>query len=589
MKLKPFLSKFLLISTLLPLFALAQQPTSTSPSLGGPESVARNSRSQPIIGTHGMVVSDDSIASEWGAQILRAGGNAMDAAVGTAFMLSVTRPHYAALGGGGFMIFCPQTSPEEEKKPCTALDFRETAPKAAHPNLYISEGKANTKLAQNGALASATPGIPAGLLEALARHGSLSRQKVLSKPIQIALQGFPFTSHEEVAAYSRWSAMNPEAKKQFGCKNNLPCPPGTIIKQRDLAQVLKYIARDGRRGFYEGEVARKIIRGLRDDHGILTLEDLREYKPQWRDPIITNFQGQELILMPPPSSGGIILTQLLKFASFAEDEGNFKLGFGSVPSLHAIIHGMSLAFADRAHFLGDPDFIKTDWKRLLEESYLKKRWKNFDSKKAKLPEKAGELEVNEPQHTTHLSVIDRHGNAVSMTLTVNNNYGSGFIPPGTGVVMNDEMDDFSAQPGTPNQFGLTGDQANAIESKKRPLSSMTPVILRDQNGEVRVVIGAAGGPRIVTSVFLSLVNRLSFRMSLQDALAAPRIHHQWVPQQVNLERFGFPYETRESLTQLGYTIHEVTSLAKVHALEKLQDGRVTGAADPRGEGASVAE
>ena len=565
---------------------LSQDP---SASLGGPESVASFSRSQPVVSTRGMVVSDDPIASEWGAELLRQGGNAMDAAVGTAFMLSVTRPHYAALGGGGFMIYCPHPSQGGTRPPCAALDFRETAPQAAHPELFIRNGKLNTHLAQNGALASATPGIPAGLLTSLKRFGTLSRQKILSQPIQVAQNGFRFTFHEEVAAYKRWHAMNPAAKKIFGCPDQLPCPPGTVIQQKDLAKVLQSLSREGSRGFYEGEVAQKIIQGIRSAGGILSLKDLKEYEPKWRTPMVTPFKDQEIISMPPPSSGGVILAQLLKYAALAEQQGQFQSGFGSTASLHAFIHSMSLAFADRAHFLGDPDFVSTHWEHLIEDSYLKNRWKTFNPKKAKLPQHAGEIEQAEPQHTTHLSVMDRLGNAVSMTLTVNNNYGSGFVPPGTGIVMNDEMDDFSANPGAPNQFGLIGEQANRIESKKRPLSSMTPTIVRDEQGEVRIIIGGAGGPRIVTSVFLSLMNRMIFGMSIQDALAAPRIHHQWIPKKVDFERFGFAHEIKQALHQKGYEMNEVTSLAKVHALERLKNGRITGAADPRGEGASASE
>ena len=488
------------------------------------------------------------------------------------------------------MIYCPAPSTGSSLKPtCAALDFREMAPQAAHPHLFVRNGQTHTRLAQDGALASATPGIPAGLLSALERFGTMNRQKLLKQPIEVAQKGFKFTSHEEAAASMRWKAMNPAAKKIFGCQDQLPCPPGTLIRQKDLAQVLRQISKHGRRGFYEGEVANKLVQGIQSAGGILTREDFKEYKPQWRTPITTTFHGLEVISMPPPSSGGIILTQLLKYASFAEQEGRFQFGFGSASTLHAIIHAMSLAFADRAQFLGDPDFVKAPWEPLLADSYLKERWRTFQPKRAQLPPQAGQIERNEPQHTTHLSVIDRQGNAVSMTLTVNNNYGSGFVPPGTGVVMNDEMDDFSANPGTPNQFGLIGEQANQIESKKRPLSSMTPTLVRDSHGEVRMAIGGAGGPRIVTSVFLSLLNRISFEMSLQDALAAPRIHHQWIPQTVHLEKFGFAYEVRKSLSEKGYSIQEVTSLAKVHALEKLNNGRITGAADPRGEGASVAE
>jgi gamma-glutamyltranspeptidase/glutathione hydrolase len=551
------------------------------------------SRYQPFMGTRGMVVSDDREASSWGAEILRQGGNAIDAAVATAFALAVTRPHYAALGGGGFLIFCPKPT-EKGGSPCQAIDYREQAPKAAHRDLYIRNGKGDTHLSQNGALASGIPGVPAGLLLALEKYGTLSRQKILRRPIELAKKGYEFTSYAENAAHERWPFMNEAAKQIFGCSPNqkipkTPCATGTVIRQPDLAQVLMTISKQGTQGFYEGPVAKKITHEIKSAGGILTLEDLRSYRPKLRDVIQGKFKGHEVISMPPPSSGGAILIQLLGYVQRADQAEIFKDGFESANSIHAIAHAMSLAFADRAQYFGDPDFVQVPLTSLISPQYLDQQWKTFQLNKASLPAHAGTLPKPEPQHTTHFSVIDRFGNAVSVTTTVNDDFGSGFVPSGTGIVMNNQMDDFSIEPGVPNLFGLVGAESNAVAASKRPLSSMSPTIIRDNKGNTQIVIGAAGGPRIITSVFLSLLNRLRFGMSLTDAVAAPRFHQQWKPTSLRMERFGFSSETKSALLKKGYQLEEVDSLGKVHALERLPNGRTIGVADFRGEGAAIAE
>lgn len=564
-------------------------------ALRGPESVAEGSRYQTIVGTRGMVVSDDPIASEWGAEILRRGGNSVDAAVATAFALSVTRPHYAALGGGGFMIFCP--APTSSSTPeCKTLDFREKAPAAATRDLFIRNGQAETQLSRDGALASAVPGIPAGLIKAIDTWGSKKRQVLLEHPIQIAENGFHFTSHLEVAAAQRWEAMNTASQKIFGCpkksKSNLPltlapCPPGSLIQQKDLARVLREISRRGKTGFYEGWVAQKLVRGLREAGGILTEADLKSYEPKNRNPILSEFQELQVVSMPPPSSGGIILSQLLKYAEQAQRTGLFRQGFDSPETIHAMAHGMALSFRDRAHYLGDPDSVQLpDF--LLSPDYLKRQWETFNPNQASLIKEEPSLDEKHPQ-TTHLTTLDANGNAVSMTLTINDNFGSAFTPPGTGVVMNNQMDDFNIKTGVPNIYGLVGKEANAVGPGKRPLSSMTPTIIREKSGQVRLIIGAAGGPRIITSVYLSILNRFLFNMSLRDAVAAPRFHQQWVPKELLIERNSFSAGDAERLKTLGYSIEEVWSLGKVHALERLPNGRSSGAPDPRGEGAAVAE
>ena len=572
-----------------PVLSSPSNTPSNAPSntLGGPESVS-DSRYQIHLGTRGMVVSDDQEASQWGAEILRRGGNAIDAAVATSFALAVTRPHYASIGGGGFLLYCPHPK-NNAPASCQAIDYREKAPSRASHDMYLRDGKANTDLSQNGALASGVPGVPAGLLLALEKYGSLSRKVLLSRPISLAKQGYVFSTHSEEAAAQRWSAMNAEAKKIFGCLKSskiVPCPTGAMIHQPDLAKTLELISHFGAKGFYEGPLAKKIVNGIQDAGGILSLDDLSAYRPQLRTPLKGSFQGLEIVAMPPPSSGGAIVLQLLGYAERADRDGAFQNGFDSANMIHAVTHGMALAFSDRAHYFGDPDFVPLPLDKLLSPSYLDQQWKTFKMNHAALPE--GQSKVKEPMHTTHFSVIDREGNAVAITTTINDNFGSGFVPPGTGIVMNNQMDDFSVQPGVPNLFGLVGNEANSIQPGKRPLSSMSPTIVRDKKGNNLIVIGAAGGPRIITSVFLSLLNRLRFGMSLQDAVAAPRFHQQWTPTSVDVERMGFSPETRAILEKKGYSLNEVPTLGKVHALERLPNGRTSGAPDPRGEGVAVA-
>ncbi len=536
-----------------------------------------------------MVASDDPLASEWGAQTLRKGGNAIDAAVATAFTLAVTRPHYASLGGGGFIVYCP--SPKSgQASDCHTLDFREKAPQAAFKDLFIQNGKVQPHLSRDGALASGVPGIPAGLLRALEMWGTQKRQKILVYPIRLARNGYPFTPHEEVAAAQRWEAMNSETQKLFGCADHqklTPCPPGTMIKQNDLARVLTEISQKGPKGFYTGWVARRMTQGLRNAGGIITEADLKNYEPKNRDPLISEFQGLQLVTMPPPSSGGVILAQLLDYAEQAKDAGLLKNGFEAPETIHALTHAMSLAFRDRAEFLGDPDAASIP-PFLLSPQYLRQQWKSFRPDQAHLATVKPLLEEKHPQ-TTHLSTLDSQGNLVAMTLTINDNFGSGFTPPGTGVVMNNQMDDFSIQAGLPNLYGLVGKDANAIAPGKRPLSSMTPTIIREKSGRGRIAIGAAGGPRITTSVFLSLLNRLLFNMSLRDAVSAPRFHHQWTPPTLLYERYGFTQPVTQEISRLGYTLEDVWTLGKVHAVELLSNGRSSGVADPRGEGAAIAE
>ncbi len=552
---------------------------------------ARESRVQPIAGTKGMVVADDVVAAEWGAEILRRGGSAVDAAVATAFAMSVTRPQFASLGGGGFLMYCPHQSE------CKVIDYREIAPGAATRDMFVKNGKVVPDLSDTGPLSLGVPGVPAGLLAALEKYGKLSRQVILKKPIELAKNGSVFTTFAEAQTLDRWADLNDDAKRILGCGGTAtrlptaPCTPGTQIKQPALMRVLQEISKKGVKGFYEGWVAKKLVDGVQKAGGVLSLNDLATYRPRFRKPLIGKFQDYEVITMPPPSNGGAALLQMLGYAERADHQGELADGYGSARTVHALAHGMSLAFADRAQYFGDPDQISIPLEQLLSPAYLDGRWKTFDAKKANIPTMAGDVyeTPHESRETTHISVIDREGNAVAITTSINTFYGSGFVPHDTGVFMNDTMDDFAAQPGVPNGAGLIASEKNAIAPHKIPVSSMMPTVVRDSKGEVRLVLGAAGGPVLVTSIFNCMLNHLRFGMSLPDAIAAGRFHHQWRPNLLRFEAFMFPSEIKQRLQSMGYTIKDQLHQARIYGLERFSNGRVWGGPDPRGEGTAVQE
>jgi gamma-glutamyltranspeptidase/glutathione hydrolase len=552
---------------------------------------AKSSRTWAQVGLKGMVSSDDRVASEWGATLLRRGGNSVDAAVGTALVMAVTRPHFASLGGGGFLVHCPAPQASAPHKPvpkpeCVSLDFREKAPAAANRDFYIRDGKARTDLSQDGAQASGVPGVPAGLLGAHRRWGKLPLKLILSRPIELALgSGLEVTGYSENAARSRWKAMNAEAQRLLGCAG-APCAPGTRIRQPELARVLQEISQRGEKGFYQGWVARRIVQGLRASGGVMTEKDLADYRAQGRPPLVGRYRDLEIVTMAPPSSGGALLLMLLGYSERADQGGALARGPRSVEAVHALAWGSALAFADRAEHFGDPDQVSVELKGLLSSSYLDSRWRQFDPKRA--PAELGPGSP-EPEHTTHLSVIDRDGGAVALTTTVNDDFGSGFVPPGTGIFMNNQMDDFAIQPGVPNLFGLVGAEKNSVAPGKRPLSSMTPTVVRDASGMPRLVLGAQGGPRIISAVWQTLLHRIRFGASLSDSVLEPRFHQQWKPSSLFFEEPGPGAELREGLEKRGWKTELRATVGKLHALEREASGRVLGVADPRAEGQPVSE
>lgn len=522
----------------------------------------------------GVIASDNELATKAGLDILQRGGNAVDAAVATAFALGVVDPASSGIGGGGFMVIY-----QIKEKKAHALDFRETAPAAAHRDLYMKGGKPVPSLAVTGALAVAVPGQVAGLAEALKRFGSLPLSTVMAPAIRYALEGFALRSYLRYTIERQLPAMRkfPDLARVFLPGEGIPSE-GERIRQAELGETLKAIAADGPDVFYQGWVAQAIAETMKKEGGIVTLDDLKNYRPVWREPLIGHYRKRLVLTMPPPSSGGIALIQMLNVL-----EG-FKLNLfphNSATYLHLIAETMKHAFSDRAQYLGDPDFVQVPIQKLASKEYgawirgqissVRTHPPGFYGLASFKPEKGG---------TTHFSVIDRAGNAVACTLTINTQFGSKVLVPETGVILNNEMDDFSIQQGTPNVYRLVGAEANSIQPKKRPLSSMAPTIIVEDERPV-MIVGGSGGPRIISATLQTMLNVLDFHMPLRKATEAPRIHHQWTPNEIIVER-EISEAVRRSLERRGHAVREGNSLGVVQAIVT-ERSKTMGEADPRKE------
>jgi gamma-glutamyltranspeptidase / glutathione hydrolase len=519
----------------------------------------------------GIVVSDHPLATQAGTEILDRGGNAVDAAIATGFALAVVDQAASGLGGGGFMIIY-----EARDKRAHALDFRETAPEAAHADLYIRNGKPVPSLSLTGALAVAVPGEVAGLLAAMKRFGSLPLTALMAPAIRLATEGFPLDAALRYAIERQASNMKkfPELGRVFLVKDEVP-PEGEIIRQPDLGQTLKAVVSEGGDVFYQGWIAQAIVDTVKKDGGILTLEDLKSYKPIWREPLVGSYRRRTVITMPPPSSGGVALIEML---NVLEGHQLTKLAPNSATYLHLVAESMKHAFADRAQYLGDPDFVKAPIPTLVSKDYaawIRGRISPVKTHPAKYYG-LGNFKA-EQGGTTHFSVLDRFGNAVACTLSVNTRFGSKILVPKTGIVLNNEMDDFAIHP-SGNVYGLVGNEANSLQPKKRPLSSMTPTIIL-QGDRPELIVGGAGGPRIISAVLQTILNVLDFQMPIKEAVEAPRIHHQWIPDELNVED-RLPPETKKSLERRGHTIRERTTLGVVQAV-LAKRSKTSGAADSR--------
>ena len=537
----------------------------------------------PVIDNQGMVVSQRKIASEVGAQILKEGGNAVDAAVATGLALAVVLPRAGNLGGGGFMIIHLK---EEDKN--IAIDYREKAPSGAFRDLFLDKnGNYDKNKAQFSLLSAGVPGSVAGFHHALMNYGTLSWEEVLKPAIRLAEEGFeiPHDLANTLASkrYRARLSSNEAAAKVFYKEDNSLYKAGEILVQNDLANTLKQLSEFGPDAFYKGEIAKLIVKEMERNGGLITLEDLSNYQIAERKPLNGQYKDYKIVSMPPSSSGG---THLIQMLNMLEEFPIKEMGFGSAESIHILAEVMKRAYADRSKYLGDTDFYKVP-SSLTSKEYAKSLNVFISGDKVTPSDEVspGNPYPYESPDTTHFSVMDSLGNAVSNTYTLNFSYGSGMMIPGTGMLINNEMDDFSSKPGTPNGYGLLGSEANAIEGNKRPLSSMTPTIIF-KNNEPYMVFGSPGGSRIITTVLQVALNVMDHDMNIAQAVHSPRIHHQWLPEVLMIES-GFGPDTERLLTEKGYKLYPSTTMGSVQAIMKEGD-YFYGSADPRRPSAGVA-
>ncbi len=554
---------------------------------------------QPLRGQRAMVVSAHPLASDAGLEMLQKGGNAIDAAVATTFAISVVEPFSAGIGGGGFLLMH-----DSRKRTIKALDFRERAPLKATKNMYLDDkGKVRRNASINGYLAVGTPGTVAGMYEVHRRYGKLPWKTVVQPSIKLAKDGF-LVSDKFVQAVKRRKKMiasNQEARAIFTRSGNY-FQPGEKLVQTDLGKTLQDIAVNPQ-SFYTGKIARAIALDMKKNNGLITLEDLKSYKPIWREPVCGDFRKAKVCSMPPPSSGGIHLLQMLNIIG---DTDLKSLGWHHPDAIHLITEAMRIAYADRSEYLGDPDFVKVPQQQLINPEYAKLRRQQIDMQRAKpstqvkpvsketlqkfsrnpsprLIPATSNPKSKESTETSHLTVIDEQRNAVSLTFTINLGFGAGVVTPGTGIVLNNEMDDFSAAPGVPNAFGLLGNEANSIAPLKTPLSSMTPTIVTE-NGRLRMAVGTPGGSTIITQVLQIILNVLEYDMDASTAVSASRIHHQWFPDTLRVEPWGLDALTLQELKRRGHKIRQTNPWGNSNLIIVKPDGTLEGAADPRGEG-----
>ena len=528
----------------------------------------------PLRAKHAMVVAQEPLAADIGVNVLRDGGNAVDAAVAVGFALAVTLPSAGNIGGGGFLLarFAGGDT--------TFIDFRERAPQKAHRNLYLDDSGRLTTDSVTGWRAAGVPGTVRGLEHAHRKFGRKPWAQLLAPAIELAKNGFPvsWALAESLKGAGRMANF-PESKRIF-LKNGAYFEPGETIVQPELARTLERIARNGSSEFYEGDTARTLVAQMSANGGLFTLEDLKAYKVESRVPLVGAYRGHQIVTAPPPSSGGIGLFQML---GVLEGSGYEREGVGSASAIHYVAEVMRRFYADRSEYLADPDFFRVPTIGLLSKEYIERRRASIDPARASssdeiAPGKPAGLEAGE---TTHLSIVDPEGNAVALTYTLNGSYGSAVTVPGLGFLLNNEMDDFSAKPGEPNMFGLVQGEANRIEAGKRPLSSMTPTIVT-RDGRLFMVLGAPGGSRIITGVLQVLLNVVDFGMNIQDAVDRPRFHHQWKPDVLSLEE-GFSPDTTALLRSRGHAIAPISNVALVEAI-LVRNEWLEGATDRRGHG-----
>jgi len=527
-----------------------------------------------------VVSTQSERASQAGKLMIEQGGNIIDAFAATSFVLAVEEPYATGIGGGGFLLFRHAATGK-----VVAYDFREQAPAKAGDKLFLkADGSVDAERSKTGAHAAGVPGLVAGILEIHNLYGRLSREKVIKPAIELAESGFKVSSG---FAYTLKESKDRLSKyrgsRDLFFKNGEVLKEGDLFQQKDLAETLRTISKKGRDGFYKGKIAWATVMYLHKNDGLHTISDFVRYRPKKRDPIKGTYNGYTVYGMPPPSSGGILVQQILNTLEGA------RLGNGmpfDVDNVHKTTIAMQTAFADRGKYFGDADFIDFPQAKLLSEDWAAEHRKLLDSKRALSADEISTAKgfPKEPDHTVHFSMADQEGNVLASTQTINGWYGNAMVVPGTGILMNNEMDDFSAAPGASNLFGAYGSAANKVEGRKRPLSSMSPTLIF-KNGEPRYALGSPNGTRIISCVALTTLNLVEYGMSLKNAIAAPRYHHQWRPDELWVEPY-FPTKTKDELAALGYKIQEKTWGCKVQGVS-WSPGKLSAVADPRGSASAL--
>ena len=538
-----------------------------------------DSNSSEVGYKNGVVVSAKVEASQAGISILKQGGNAFDAMIATDLALSVVYPNAGNLGGGGFLIY------RLSDHSIGSLDYREKAPSLSTKDMYLdNEGNEIKNLSIDGSLAIGIPGTVAGLFEVYDKFGSLPLEALFAPAIELAEKGFYLTKRQAYSLNSSKNLINslndsiPLFNKDF--------KEGDLFLNKSLSKSLKLILKNGKDEFYQGSISKEIIEYVNKRNGILKEEDFKNYKPVWRNPVTFKYKDLNIISMGPPSSGGIVLGQIFKMI---EPFDISQFNHNSIKYIQLLVEAERRAFADRSEYLGDPDFNYIPINELLSNNYLSNRMNNFSFERSTNSESIspGEVNFKESEETTHYSIVDRFGNAVSVTTTLNGNYGSKIFPPKLGFFLNNEMDDFSIKPGVPNMFGLTGGEINSIEPNKRMLSSMTPTIVEKDN-KLHLVLGSPGGPTIITSVLQTILNFEDFNFNINKSVNSPRFYHLWLPDLIYYESKAILNDEKQSLIEKGYYLNNYpTSIGRVDAIHVNEDGIIFGAADERGDDKSI--
>jgi gamma-glutamyltranspeptidase/glutathione hydrolase len=559
----------LLLFSYLLLFSCAPRKTGT---VNLPFNPYDYSIQKSLTAANGAVVSAHPLASLAGLLVMQLGGNAVDAAIATQLALAVVYPQAGNLGGGGFMVAYLTGGKT------VSLDYREAAPAAAHRNMYLDEaGNASTQKSQHGHLASGVPGTVAGLFESL-QYAKLPMKDLIAPAIELAQKGFAITAREARSLNDLQANLARYNTRPSALQKSTPWKAGDTLVQRDLATTLIRIRDGGSKGFYEGKTARLIVEEMQRGDGIISLEDLKKYTAKWRQPHRFLYRGYQVVSMPPPSSGGLLLHQMLHMvAPFPLQQ----YGFHTPQSVQVMTEAERRAYADRAKYMGDADFVDVPVATITDSIYLLKKMQDFVPGQAGKSRVEGKVPPAQSEETTHISVIDKEGNAVAVTTTLNDSYGSKTVVGGAGFLLNDEMDDFSIKPGVPNMYGAIGGEANAIAPGKRMLSSMTPTLVL-KGGKPFLVVGTPGGTTIPTSVFQTIVNIIDFDLPTTTVVNAPKFHHQWLPDEIAVES-NFPQSLMAALKKMGYTITLRGPIGRTEIIKVLPDGRFEAVADSRGD------